>query len=269
MGEEKTGALNVGASKNDQDQQNPIQSVAEGDSPVLDLPSILKPKLPLPLPVSNPTMTTATKDATGNREWNTSKLGLRVGVDALSAGAAGALVAPVITMIDKGIIENASGRNTLGDSLRQSARELLLRPHRFIASRPFVLIFVGLILSRYSLNNLLNLLYSPSISVPTSPQTRSIPHTPPSTHLQPPQPQPELPNSSLPHPRTSPSASTKITSSPNSSPPLVPQPTAPFPSPPSPSSQYATASPSSPPSTSRPSSRLASKHTWAKRPRST
>jgi hypothetical protein len=45
-------------------------------------------------------------------------------------------------MIDKGIIENASGRNTLGDSLRQSARELLLRPHRFITSKPFALIFV-------------------------------------------------------------------------------------------------------------------------------
>ncbi|KAL5119186.1 hypothetical protein ACEQ8H_002894 [Pleosporales sp. CAS-2024a] len=75
------------------------------------------------------------------RDWNTSKLGLRVGVDALSAGAAGALVAPIITMIDKGIIENASGRSTLGRSLKKSAQELLLKPHRFLTSKPFVLIF--------------------------------------------------------------------------------------------------------------------------------
>jgi len=35
------------------------------------------------------------------KEWNTSKLGLRLGADAASALAAGALVAPIITMIDK------------------------------------------------------------------------------------------------------------------------------------------------------------------------
>ncbi|KAF1843586.1 uncharacterized protein K460DRAFT_407929 [Cucurbitaria berberidis CBS 394.84] len=85
--------------------------------------------------------TTTPTDLHPKREWNTSKLGLRVGVDALSAGAAGILVAPIITMIDKGIIENASGRNTLGDSLKKSALELLARPHRFMASKPFVLIF--------------------------------------------------------------------------------------------------------------------------------
>jgi hypothetical protein len=88
-------------------------------------------------------MTTA-KDVTkeASTQWNTNKLGLRLGSDALAAGAAGALVAPIITMIDKGIIENASGRNTLGESLKKSARELLLKPHRFLMGRPFVLIFV-------------------------------------------------------------------------------------------------------------------------------
>jgi hypothetical protein len=87
---------------------------------------------------------TTPKDASTavKREWNTNKLGLRLGSDALAAGAAGALVAPIITMIDKGIIENASGRNTLGESLKKSARELLLKPHRFITGKPFVLIFV-------------------------------------------------------------------------------------------------------------------------------
>jgi hypothetical protein len=83
------------------------------------------------------------KDENGERTWNTHKLGLRVGADALSAASAGVLVAPVITMIDKGIIENASGRNTLGSSLKKSAMELLLKPHRFLASKPFLLIFVS------------------------------------------------------------------------------------------------------------------------------
>lgn len=95
--------------------------------------SVKIPQIPMP---------TAKSDVTTARQWNTSKLGLRVDADALSAAAAGALVAPIITMIDKGIIENASGRNTLKESLKNSARELLTRPQRFIASKPFALIFV-------------------------------------------------------------------------------------------------------------------------------
>jgi len=127
MGEERIGGVKDGQ----QSVDTPIIPVA--------IPAIPKPKIALP-----PTM--VSKDipnpTTAPRAWNTSKLGLRVAADALSAGAAGALVAPIITMIDKGIIENASGRNTLGDSLKQSARELMLRPHRFIGSKPFALIFV-------------------------------------------------------------------------------------------------------------------------------
>lgn len=109
------------------------RALAIGDEPV-----VLKQNVSsTPTPASPPTPSTT--------QWNTNKLGLRLGSDALAASAAGALVAPLITMIDKGIIENASGRNTLGDSLRTSARELLLKPHRFLGSRPFVLIFVRLL----------------------------------------------------------------------------------------------------------------------------
>lgn len=128
--------------------------VAEAQAPALpawSVPAVPKPSLPLPIPAtsrsneaSDSKMSTKDPSTPGKREWNTSKLGLRVGVDALSAGAAAALVAPLITMIDKGIIENASGRNTLKESLKQSAKELMLRPHHFIASRPFLLIFVRL-----------------------------------------------------------------------------------------------------------------------------
>ncbi|KAF1942132.1 hypothetical protein EJ02DRAFT_454496 [Clathrospora elynae] len=129
-----------------------VKGVAEADTGAV--PKILKANLPLPMP-SKPAMAPVSKDtssmstttsssavpSTTKHEWNTSKLGLRVGVDALSAGAAAILVAPIITMIDKGIIENASGRNTLGVSLKKSAMGLLSKPHRFIASKPFVLIF--------------------------------------------------------------------------------------------------------------------------------
>lgn len=131
---------------------NALSPVAQTDAPAVagfDTPipaDVQNPRLPLPSlptagPNSNAKQAMENSPAHPKRDWNTSKLGLRVGVDAVSAGAAGALVAPVITIIDKGIIENASGRNTLGNSLKQSARELLLRPHRFIASKPFALIF--------------------------------------------------------------------------------------------------------------------------------
>ncbi|KAF2180477.1 hypothetical protein K469DRAFT_714437 [Zopfia rhizophila CBS 207.26] len=44
-------------------------------------------------------------------------------------------------MIDRGIIENASGRNTLGASLKGSLQQILFRPHRFFFSKPFALIY--------------------------------------------------------------------------------------------------------------------------------
>jgi len=39
-------------------------------------------------------------------------------------------------------MENASGRRSLGDSLRSSLKTLALRPHQIIASKPFALIFM-------------------------------------------------------------------------------------------------------------------------------
>lgn len=145
MGQDELGALSVPAK-----EQTIVQSVAEADAiPIWTKPSltpsiptsILKPKVPVAPSMTAPPITPPAH-VQAKREWNTSKLGLRVGVDAMAAGAAGILVAPIITMIDKGIIENASGRNTLGDSLKKSALDLLSRPHRFVGSKPFVLIFV-------------------------------------------------------------------------------------------------------------------------------
>jgi hypothetical protein len=142
-------------------QENTLKSGAGADAgpvPAFDTPvaaNIPKPKLPLPLPSASSanrdgSSASNSGEVVAKRNWNTSKLGLRIGADALSAGAAGVLVAPIITMIDKGIIENASGRNTLGESLKKSVRELLLSPHRFITSKPFVLIFVRLAPPHYA-----------------------------------------------------------------------------------------------------------------------
>jgi hypothetical protein len=258
MGEERIGALNTSAQK--ELRQTTMQSAAGADAgpvPAFDTPlpaAIPKPKLPLPITSSSTSNTGSlmgTKDfpEMAKGHWNTSKLGLRVGVDALAAGAAGALVAPIITMIDKGIIENASGRNTLGESLKQSARELLLRPHRFIASKPFALIFVRPSLSSSTTTILTPTLHRVFTSVPTSPQTQSIQPPPPCT-LHPLHPPPPEPPNSLRHPPpTLPSASTKTTNSPSSLAPLGLR--ALFPSLHSLSSQSATASPSSQVSISR------------------
>ncbi|KAK4234907.1 hypothetical protein C8A03DRAFT_18262 [Achaetomium macrosporum] len=75
------------------------------------------------------------------RKWNTKNLALRLGADAISAASAAVLIAPIISIIDRSIMENASGRRSLVASLKSSFRSLLLQPHRTILSKPFGLIF--------------------------------------------------------------------------------------------------------------------------------
>jgi len=48
----------------------------------------------------------------------------------------------VITIIDRGIMENASGKRPLVQSVKTGLVEMVRRPHRFLWSRPFGLIFV-------------------------------------------------------------------------------------------------------------------------------
>lgn len=78
----------------------------------------------------------------GKQEWNTKNLGSRLGVDFMCAAAAGGLVAPLITVIDKAIIENASGKRPMMESFKASLSKLLLQPHHFLVSRPFRLILM-------------------------------------------------------------------------------------------------------------------------------
>ncbi|KAF2824447.1 hypothetical protein CC86DRAFT_354509 [Ophiobolus disseminans] len=174
MGEDRFGGLNAEAQGLRSLAQSEAQTIPALNAPISS--SIPKPNLPLLLSASSspPTMAEKGIPTAEKRDWNTSKLGLRVGVDALSASAAGALVAPIITMIDKGIIENASGRNSLGDSLKQSAKELLLRPHRFIGSKPFALIF-SLYFGTYFTANTIDTISSTLHSTPPSSTTSGTP----------------------------------------------------------------------------------------------
>lgn len=53
---------------------------------------------PAKLPIPTPKIDMAAKL---ERKWNTKNLGLRLGVDAVAAASAAALIAPVVSIIDK------------------------------------------------------------------------------------------------------------------------------------------------------------------------
>ncbi|KAL3427304.1 hypothetical protein PVAG01_00813 [Phlyctema vagabunda] len=74
------------------------------------------------------------------KEWNTKNLGLRLASDLVGGASAALMVAPIIVMIDKAIMQNASGQNTLKESLKSSFASFLTRPHSLIFSKPFALI---------------------------------------------------------------------------------------------------------------------------------
>jgi len=94
-------------------------------------------KLPMPLP-SKDTVEVPTKNI--QKQWNTKNIGGRLAVDLASALCAASMVAPVISIIDRSIMENASGRATLSDSLKSSFRNLLFRPQTVLFSKPVALI---------------------------------------------------------------------------------------------------------------------------------
>ncbi|KAI0175817.1 hypothetical protein GGR52DRAFT_538284 [Hypoxylon sp. FL1284] len=94
---------------------------------------------PMPMPSSG---TVEEPSPKLQQQWNTKNLGLRLGADLASAASAASMVAPLIAIIDRSIMENASGRNTLGGSLRSSLAQLLARPHALLLSKPVGLIFM-------------------------------------------------------------------------------------------------------------------------------
>ncbi|USW54203.1 hypothetical protein Slin15195_G075220 [Septoria linicola] len=76
------------------------------------------------------------------KDWNTKNLSSRLMVDAGCAAAAGFLVAPIVSMVDKAIMENASGKRPLMQSIKASVSQLLFRPHAYVTSKPFALILM-------------------------------------------------------------------------------------------------------------------------------
>ncbi|KAI0482238.1 hypothetical protein GGR56DRAFT_663243 [Xylariaceae sp. FL0804] len=80
--------------------------------------------------------------SSSKQPWNTKNLGLRLASDCASAACAASLVAPIISIIDRSIMENASGRRSLGASLRASLASLAARPRAALLSRPVALIFM-------------------------------------------------------------------------------------------------------------------------------
>ncbi|EEH45006.1 uncharacterized protein PADG_08664 [Paracoccidioides brasiliensis Pb18] len=75
------------------------------------------------------------------RKWNTDSLGSRLAVDAASAAGAASLICPLITIIDKSIIEKAAKGILILQSLKSSLVALVKRPHSFFISTPFLLIY--------------------------------------------------------------------------------------------------------------------------------
>lgn len=91
-------------------------------------------------------------------KWNTHHLGLRAGADAASAAAAGFLVAPLVCTIDRwgmcfcfcgllangvcrSIIEKAATNTTFRSCFLRALRPMITRPHTFLVSKPFLLVF--------------------------------------------------------------------------------------------------------------------------------
>ncbi|KAL3460494.1 Cys/Met metabolism PLP-dependent enzyme-domain-containing protein [Aspergillus heterothallicus] len=87
-------------------------------------------------PASTPSPVSKEKKA-----WNTNRLAARFGADIVSAAAAGALTCPVITVIDRAIIEKAAKGIPIRQTITSATRSILSKPSGFFLSTPFLLIY--------------------------------------------------------------------------------------------------------------------------------
>ncbi|KAL2832456.1 cystathionine beta-l [Aspergillus cavernicola] len=76
-----------------------------------------------------------------DKKWNTNRLGARLGADVVSAAAAGALTCPVITVIDRAIIEKAAKGVPIRQTITSAFRSILQKPSGFFLGTPFLLIY--------------------------------------------------------------------------------------------------------------------------------
>ncbi|KAE8355069.1 Cys/Met metabolism PLP-dependent enzyme-domain-containing protein [Aspergillus coremiiformis] len=86
-------------------------------------------------------MQAVTERSTSQSTWNTSRLGTRFGVDIASAATAGALTCPVITVIDRAIIEKAAKGVAIRQTITSGFRSMVTHPAGFFLSTPFLLIY--------------------------------------------------------------------------------------------------------------------------------
>ncbi|KAH9888155.1 hypothetical protein F4778DRAFT_785977 [Xylariomycetidae sp. FL2044] len=122
----------------DNNVSNLVPASATATVPVpVPVPAPATPSIPVPRKEAVKMSTTQVQ-----RQWNTKNLGLRLGADLTSAACAASMVAPLISIIDRSVMENASGRGTFATSLMSSFKTLLLRPHALLFSRPVALIFM-------------------------------------------------------------------------------------------------------------------------------
>ncbi|KAL3436387.1 hypothetical protein BDV09DRAFT_50455 [Aspergillus tetrazonus] len=75
------------------------------------------------------------------KSWNTNRLGARFGVDIVSAATAGALTCPVITVIDRAIIEKAAKGVPIRETITSAFRSIIRKPSGFFLGTPFLLIY--------------------------------------------------------------------------------------------------------------------------------
>ncbi|EPS30734.1 hypothetical protein PDE_05686 [Penicillium oxalicum 114-2] len=76
-----------------------------------------------------------------NSTWNSRDLGMRLGVDVVSAASAGALTCPLITIIDRAIIEKASKGFPIRQTITNCLKSMVTKPAGFFLGTPFLLIY--------------------------------------------------------------------------------------------------------------------------------
>ncbi|KAJ5170608.1 uncharacterized protein N7500_003391 [Penicillium coprophilum] len=97
--------------------------------------------------------------------WNTKDMSKRLGVDVISAATAGALTCPLITIIDRAIMEKASKGFPIGQTINHCLRSMVARPSGFFFSAPFLLIYT-LYTSTYLTANIIDTLGSTTRNQP-------------------------------------------------------------------------------------------------------
>ncbi|TGZ82584.1 hypothetical protein EX30DRAFT_191770 [Ascodesmis nigricans] len=106
-------------------------------------PTPLAPK-PAELKMPAETQTESSTTPSPRRKVEgTQKILQRLGADVLAAGTATMMISPIICLIDRSIMENASGRSkSVLDSVKKSLKTIATKPHHFFFSKPFALIYM-------------------------------------------------------------------------------------------------------------------------------